>query len=95
MNCYSPHLERFIDLGSQPNGNVFPRVNELDGEQIFPCVMVVCTQCWQVQLEEFPPVETMFTNHPYITGVNQPVVSHFEELVYHIVQKFDILPNNA
>ena len=94
MNCHSPHLERFIDLGNQPNGNVFPSLNELDGEQLFPCVMLVCTQCWQVQLGEFPPVDTMFTNHPYITGVNQPVVTHFEQLTHDIVQKFAIPPNS-
>lgn len=94
MNCHSPHLERFIDLGNQPNGNVFPSLNELDGEHKFPCVMLVCTQCWQVQLEEFPPVDAMFTNHPYITGINQPVVSHFEQLAHDIVQKFAIPPNS-
>lgn len=94
MNCRSPHLEQFIDLGNQPNGNVFPSLNEFDDEQMFPCVMLVCTQCWQVQLEEFPSVDSMFTNHPYITGVNQPVVSHFGQLVDDILQKFDIAPNS-
>jgi SAM-dependent methyltransferase len=94
MNCHSQHLERFIDLGHQPNGNVFPSLNELENEQLFPCVMLVCTQCWQVQLEEFPSVDAMFTNHPYITGVNQPVVSHFEKLVHDIVHKFDIKSNS-
>ena len=94
MNCHSPHLERFIDLGNQPNGNVFPSLNELDSEQMFSCVMLVCTHCWQVQLEEFPPVDAMFTNHPYITGLNQPVVTHFEKLAHDMVQKFAIPPNS-
>ncbi len=94
MNCHSPFLERFIDLGSQPNGNVFPSVDELQREQVFPFAMSVCTQCWQVQLEEFPPVDDMFTNHPYVTGVNQPVVAHFEQLVQEIIQKFE-LPANS
>jgi len=94
MNCHSPHLERFIDLGNQPNGNVFPSSNEFDDERMFPCVMLVCTRCWQVQLEEFPSVDSMFTNHPYITGLNQPVVTHFEQLVRDIVRKFAIPPNS-
>lgn len=94
MNCHSPNLERFIDLGNQPNGNVFPTLDELDGEHKFPCVMLVCTECWQVQLEEFPPVDAMFTNHPYISGVNQPVVTHFEQLADDIVQKFAIPPSS-
>ncbi|KOR33202.1 hypothetical protein TI05_02455 [Achromatium sp. WMS3] len=94
MNCRSSHLERFIDLGRQPNGNVFPSLNELDNEQMFPFAMLVCTQCWQVQLEEFPPVDAMFANHPYITGLNQPIVAHFEHLVDNIVQKYAIAPNS-
>ncbi len=94
VNCHSPHTERFIDLGNQPNGNVFPSLNELDSEQIFPCIMSVCTQCWQVQLEAFPTVDSMFTNHPYITGLNKPVVTHFEKLTHDIVQKFAIPPNS-
>ncbi len=94
MNCHSPHLERFIDLGCQPNGNIFPSFDELDNEQMFPFAMLVCMHCWQVQLEEFPPVDGMFTNHPYITGVNQPVVTHFEQLVDDVIEKFAIPPNS-
>ena len=94
MNCQSSDLERFIDLGNQPNGNVFPSKDELDDERVYPCVMLVCTQCWQVQLEEFPSADSMFTNHPYITGINQPVVSHFEQLADDIVEKFSI-PTNS
>jgi len=94
MNCHSSNLEQFIDLGYQPNGNVFPTADELTQEKMFPCVMLVCTQCWQVQLEAFPAVDTMFTNHPYITGLNQPVVTHFEQLVQDILQKFAFKPNS-
>lgn len=94
MNCHSPRLERFIDLGNQPNGNVFPSLDEFGQETIFPCAMSVCTRCWQVQIEEFPPVEHMFTNHPYVTGLNWPVVSHFERLVDDIVEKFTVGPNS-
>ncbi|MCL2923561.1 MAG: class I SAM-dependent methyltransferase [Trichodesmium sp. MAG_R04] len=94
MNCHSTNLERFIDFGNQPNGNDFPSVDEIDNEQTFPFVMLVCTDCWQVQLQEFPSVDYMFTNHPYITGLNQPVVSHFEELVNNTINKFNIPANS-
>lgn len=90
MNCHSRYLERFIDFGDQPSGNVFPSLNEIKDEKKLSFAMLVCTQCWQVQLEEFPPVELTFTNHPYITGINQPVVSHFEKLTDDIIQKFTI-----
>lgn len=94
MNCHSSNLKKFFDLGNQPNGNHFPSLQELDQEKKFPFAMLVCTDCWQVQIEEFPEVDYMFLNHPYITGLNQPVVSHFEMLAQHIIEKFSIAPNS-
>lgn len=94
MNCGQPHLERFLDLGDQPNGNHFPSAAEFAAEPLFPFAMAVCTDCWQVQIEEFPDVEFMFSNHPYITGVNMPVVAHFERLVSDTLAKFPLEKNS-
>lgn len=94
MNCHKSNLERFLDLGSQPNGNFFPTYDEVGSEPTFPFAMVICQDCWQVQIEEFPPVELMFSNHPYITGVNMPVVSHFEQMAEDVIRKFRISKNS-
>jgi SAM-dependent methyltransferase len=90
LNCGSTKLERFLDLGDQPNGNRFPDPASPEPEHYFPFSMAVCTECWQVQLEESPTPEFMFTNHPYITGINKPVVEHFDRLAEHIVERFDL-----
>jgi len=90
MNCHSTALKRFIDFGSQPSGNFFPDREEIEHEQTFPFSMSVCTECWQVQIDEFPPVEHTFSNHPYVTGLNQPVVAHFETLVDDLIAKFAV-----
>ncbi len=94
INCGSNDLKTFLDLGKQPNGNVFPNVEQRHTEQQFSCVMLVCTCCWQVQLKAFPSVESMFSDHPYVTGMNQPVVAHFETLVQDILQKFPMPANS-
>jgi len=94
LNCGSKQLERFIDLGNQPNGNHFPSESEIKSEQKFAFTMAVCSNCWQVQLEEFPSMEFMFSNHPYVTGVNMPVISHFKSMVNRILYKYDINPND-
>ncbi|TGO03657.1 hypothetical protein PN36_02515 [Candidatus Thiomargarita nelsonii] len=93
MNCDSANLAEFIDLGIQPNGNNFPDIDTNDQEQVFPMAMQVCQDCWQVQIAEFPSPEFLFSNHPYITGVNVPVVQHFERLVPHIINKLNLQPN--
>lgn len=94
MNCGSPALRRFIDLGNQPNGNHFPAETEKVSELKFPFAMCVCTECWQVQLEEFPSMEFMFSNHPYITGVNMPVVNHFKIMVERTIFRYGIANNS-
>jgi hypothetical protein len=94
MNCSSAALKRFIDLGDQPNGNHFPAESEKNQELKFPFSMCVCTDCWQVQLEEFPSMEFMFANHPYITGINMPVVNHFKSMVDRTIYQYSLEPNS-
>lgn len=94
MNCGSYDLQRFIDLGSQPNGNHFPTVEMKDQELAFPFAMMICKSCYQVQLEEFPAPEFMFSNHPYVTGVNMPVVDHFDWMAKRTIERFRI-PKNS
>ena len=94
MNCGSFDLHRFIDLGDQPNGNHFPTEETKNDELVFPFSMMVCRSCGQVQLEEYPSPEFMFSNHPYITGINMPVVDHFDWLAKRTVQRFQI-PENS
>lgn len=94
MNCDSQNLIEFIDLGIQPNGNNFPTLETKDKENLFPISMMVCQNCWQVQIAEFPPQEFLFTDHPYITGVNVPIVQHFEYLAKTIINHIKLKPNS-
>lgn len=80
MNCAGSGLHRVIDLGLQPNGNQFVTADEVASEVKFPLEMLVCDRCWEVQIAEFPPASVLFDDHPYITGVNTPVVEHFRRL---------------
>lgn len=92
MNCGKGNLHEFLDLGRQPNGNNCPTEDEKASELTFPLRMLVCSDCWQVQIDEFPPQDMLFHDHPYITGVNAPVVSHFQELVPHLIARLELEP---
>lgn len=94
MVCNSGRLHEFIDCGDQPNGNNFLYPHEVDQEVIFPLAMMVCQDCWEVQISEFPPQELLFCDHPYITGLNEPVVRHFRQLAPHVVGKLGLKPND-
>lgn len=94
MNCGASELSEFIDLGAQPNGNNFPSPSEKDDEILFPIAMLVCESCWQVQIGEFPSQEFLFTNHPYVTGANVPIVEHFDRLSKRIVSSLELPPQS-
>lgn len=94
INCRGARLYEFLDLGRQPNGNNFLYSTETADEPFFPLAMLVCEDCWQVQISEFPSPEYMFSNHPYVTGVNVPVVRHFEKLAPHVIDKLGLKHND-
>lgn len=86
----SERLVSFLDLKNQPNGNVFPDEKGRAHEIKYPLSMSVCLDSWLVQIDDYPPPEVVFTNHPYVTGLNAPIVQHFQNLSRHIVEKFEI-----
>jgi hypothetical protein len=86
----SERLAKFLDLGSQPNGNCFPDERGKAHEIKYPLSMSVCLDSWLVQIDDFPPPEVVFTDHPYVTGLNAPIVQHFRNLSRHIVEKFEL-----
>lgn len=94
MNCGGAQLHEFIDLEDQPNGNSFLYADEVGEEVTFSLAMMVCQDCWQVQISEFPPQEILFNDHAYITGRNAPVVAHFKKLAPHIVEKIGLKEND-
>jgi 2-polyprenyl-3-methyl-5-hydroxy-6-metoxy-1,4-benzoquinol methylase len=94
MVCSGARLAEFIDLGDQPNGNNFLPAERVAEEVSFPLAMMVCQDCWEVQIAEFPPQEVLFSDHPYLSGVNAPVVAHFEQLAARVVYKLGLQPND-
>ena len=94
MVCSGNRLVEFIDLGDQPNGNNFLYADDIAQEVSFPLAMMVCEDCWEVQISEFPSQEVLFSDHPYLSGVNAPVVAHFEQLAARVVYKLGLKPND-
>jgi len=90
----STNIEPFINLGDQPNGNIFFAKEDVNLEKVFTLKMSVCKDSWLVQLDEFPEAGEMYNNHPYISGYSKPVVDHFDWLSGHLITKYK-LPINS
>jgi len=79
--CKGPELEPFLDLGAQPHCNSFLRREQLAlPEPRYPLEAFFCQGCALVQLGFAVPRETMFLEHPYVSGTTATLTAHFHAL---------------
>jgi SAM-dependent methyltransferase len=95
INCRSADLYKFLDFGLQPNGNRFLETAEVESEPLLPLSVVLCRSCGQVQQGQVAPPEFLFTDHPYLTGINKPYVEHFERLVPRLIRELSLEPGST
>ncbi len=78
--CKHPDMIEFLDLGTQPLANKYPKQQEFAREDFFPLTVFFCPACKNVQLGEMVSRERMFEEYFYLSSVNQGLVRHFEGL---------------
>ena len=90
MCCNSNNIAVFLDLKNQPNGNYFPTKPNLKKINLYPLKMLVCKNCWLIQIDKFPSQKILFTNHNYISGDNIPVLDHFSRFSNDLIKKYNL-----
>src|SRR3989344_5238550 len=80
-SCGQFGLTSILDLGNQPPANAFLKKEELNRkESLFPLRVVVCSNCFLVQLQDTVDPEALFQrDYYYFTGASIPLVKHFED----------------
>jgi SAM-dependent methyltransferase len=68
----------FVDLGKSPLCETFLSSEQLDRmEPFYPLHVLVCEQCWLVQLKEYVTPDGIFTDHyPYYSSFSVSWVEH-------------------
>src|SRR2546428_7480695 len=89
--CRGSSLERFLSLGEQPNCNSFLKPEQLAlPEPRYPLDAYVCRDCRLVQLGVAVPRETMFLEHPYVSGTTTTLTAHFHRLAAELCRRHDV-----
>ena len=71
QSCGKKQLTSVIDLGSQPLANNLLRSEDLNKvEPFFPLEVLVCQECWLMQIAEIIPPTTMFSEYIYFSSKN-------------------------
>ncbi len=76
-SCASCSAEEVIDLGKQPLANNFLRPEDLElHEPRFPLRLVVCTECWMLQITDLVPPVDLFSEYVYYSSYSDAWVAH-------------------
>lgn len=95
MNCRHCQAElqlQLIDLGSAPPSNAYLTRETLHApEKYFPLRVLVCTECWLAQTEDYAGANELFSaDYAYFSSYSTSWLKHAEDYVAKMVQRFDL-----
>ena len=78
--CGSSLQRTFVDLGMSPLCETYPSPEELNrGETYYPLHVLVCENCWLVQLGEYESPENIFGDYPYFSSFSDSWLKHCDK----------------
>lgn len=91
-HCHAPLTLPLIDLGSAPPSNAYLTKSTLTTpEKWFPLKVLVCTDCWLVQTEDYTGAEELFdSEYAYFSSFSSSWLKHAEQYVDQMVNRFDL-----
>lgn len=92
--CGSQHLERTLDLGTQPMANSFIQDPE-SKELTFPLVLNRCIACSHLQLSHAVNPDLLFKNYLYVSGTSQTLRDYFDWFANFTVGYFTGTPTSV
>ena len=91
-HCGSELEVPFIDLGSAPPSNAYRTKAQLsEPEKWYPLRVLVCTNCWLVQTEDYVGAEELFSpDYAYFSSYSDSWLQHAREYVEKMVERFSL-----
>ena len=95
-HCGSPLHHQVIDLGRQPPSNAYLSAEQLDGPELtYPLRVLICTQCWLVQLPVHASADALFTpDYAYFSSTSSSWCAHAERFVAAAVERLNLGPQS-
>ena len=91
-HCSADLTMPFIDLGSAPPSNAYLTVQTLNApEKWYPLRVLVCTECWLVQIEDFAGATELFdADYAYFSSFSSTWLAHAERYVADMTDRFSL-----
>jgi predicted TPR repeat methyltransferase len=89
--CRARLATTFVDLGMHPLCQSFLRVDQIDQmEAYYPLHVLVCSECFLVQLQRYVPPEHIFTEYAYFSSYSTSWVEHARRYCEMVVARFGL-----
>jgi SAM-dependent methyltransferase len=93
--CNAPLATTFVDLGMSPLCESFLAANEIiQMEPYYPLHVLVCDECFLVQLLEYVKPEHIFTEYAYFSSYSTFWVEHARQYCSMISNRLNLGPNS-
>jgi SAM-dependent methyltransferase len=89
--CHAPLTRSFVDLGMSPLCERFLTADHIDQmEPYYPLHVLVCGECFLVQLQEYVKPEHIFTEYAYFSSYSTFWVEHARQYCEMMKARFDL-----
>ena len=95
-HCQTELTLPLIDLGAAPPSNAYLTYQTLHApEKYFPLRVLVCSECWLVQTEDYAGADELFSaDYAYFSSFSTTWLQHAERYVADMVQRFALNANS-
>jgi len=95
-HCGAELTVPLIDLGTAPPSNAYLTEADLKKpEKWYPLRVLVCTDCWLVQTEDYAGREELFNeDYAYFSSVSNSWLAHAKRYVESVVDRFELSPGS-
>ena len=91
-HCQTELTLSLVDLGTAPPSNAYLTEEKLHvPEKYFPLRVLVCTECWLVQTEDYAGADELFSaDYAYFSSFSTTWLEHAERYVLDMANRFDL-----
>lgn len=95
-HCSADITIPFVDLATAPPSNAYLTGEALHApEKYFPLRVLVCSECWLVQNEDYTGAGELFSDeYAYFSSFSSTWLNHAERYVDDMTQRFDLCANS-
>lgn len=91
-HCGNRLSDNILDLGTAPPSNAYLTKDCLQSpEKYYPLRILLCTNCWLVQTEDFTAADSLFSDdYAYFSGFSTTWHDHVQQYVKDIISRFSL-----